>query len=439
MSALLDDGVSKHAQKRLGTWLCGRYRITRLIGVGGMAAVYAGVHRNGHVVAIKILYERLSADPEVERLFRREALLANKIQHPGVVAVTDDDVAEDGCIFLVMPLLEGETLRARAARMGGKLPVAEVARIAHALLETLQAAHAMKIVHRDIKPENVFVTLASEVRILDFGIARFFETNESLSATRSGRTMGTPAFMAPEQALGRLREIDGQSDLWSVGATMFTLFSGQFVHEGESGSELLVRAATRKPRPLAEVAPEVPGAFCGVVDRALAFEKGARWADAEAMGRALADACETALGTEISNLEPLSAPPLDTLANIHDAATEHSAPLELRTTAAVESLARPALDAPLARARAESMPRFKLVRSMGVALALVAAVAGFLRIRSATPPAPPKVSPLAEPTSMLACPIFEASGVPEPAGWLGAAAAATVCERARVILGGSAS
>src|ERR1700689_598095 len=121
-----DDRFANRALERLGSSLCGRYQLKRVIGIGGMAAVYAGVHRNGHAVAIKILHEQLATDPEIERLFRREAQLANKIDHPGVVPVIDDDVTEDGCVFLVMPLLEGETLRARATRLGRKLPVEEV-------------------------------------------------------------------------------------------------------------------------------------------------------------------------------------------------------------------------------------------------------------------------------------------------------------------------
>src|SRR5580704_16868562 len=118
-----DDVLVRRAMRRLGVSLCGRYSLSRLIGLGGMAAVYAGVHRNGHRVAIKILHEGLASDPEVERLFRREAQLANKVGHPGVVPVIDDDVTEDGCVFLVMPLLEGETLRGRTEGLGRPLPV----------------------------------------------------------------------------------------------------------------------------------------------------------------------------------------------------------------------------------------------------------------------------------------------------------------------------
>ncbi len=287
MNLSSDDAIVRHASRRLGSSLCGKYSLTRLIGVGGMAAVYAGVHRNGHAVAVKILHERLAADPEIERLFRREAQLANKVDHPGVVAVVDDDVTADGCIFLVMPLLRGETLRARAERMGGRLPVEEVVVLTHEMLGTLRAAHEKKIVHRDIKPENVFVTTGGDVRVLDFGIGRFFEVTETASVTRSGRALGTPAFMAPEQALGRLREVDARTDLWAVGATMFSLLTGRFVHDSESATELAVLTAARPARRIADVAPDAPDAIGKVIDRALMFSKEDRWQDAETMDREL--------------------------------------------------------------------------------------------------------------------------------------------------------
>ena len=301
-----EDPLASRALVRVGTTLSGRYRLMRLIGIGGMGAVYAGVHRNGYPVAIKILHDRLSSDPEIERLFRREALLANKVSHPGVVPVTDDDVSDDGCVFLVMPLLEGETLRRRWEHRDMQLPLDEVVTVAHAVLEILTAAHAAKIVHRDVKPDNVFLERDGTVRILDFGIARFFETNDPASATRSGRAVGTPAFMAPEQALGRLREVDGRTDVWALGATIYALLSGRFVHVAETGSEVIVRAATQPAEPLRASAPNVPEAIAAVVDRALAFDRQARWPDAAAMDRALIAAYEASFGRPVTALPPLT-------------------------------------------------------------------------------------------------------------------------------------
>src|SRR5438067_1676250 len=129
--------LASRAIKRVGSVLRGKYLLDRLLGVGGMGAVYAGRHRNGHACAIKIIHERLVDHPDLERHFRREAQIANAVKHPGIVPVIDDDTADDGCVFLVMPLLEGETVRARWERGKRRLPVDEVAVIAHGTLEVL--------------------------------------------------------------------------------------------------------------------------------------------------------------------------------------------------------------------------------------------------------------------------------------------------------------
>src|SRR5262249_36766043 len=148
------------------------YRIEQLIGVGGMAAVYAAAHRNGNRVAIKFLLERCADDPDIRHLFSREAYVANQVDHPGAVPVLDDDVDDEGCPFLIMPLLEGETLRTRWERAKRRLLLAEVGVFLYEVLEVLESAHAKGIVHRDTKPENIFITTRGAIRVLDFGIAR---------------------------------------------------------------------------------------------------------------------------------------------------------------------------------------------------------------------------------------------------------------------------
>src|SRR5208283_3962738 len=147
---------------------------------------------------------------------------ANTVGHPGAVAVMDDDIAEDGSAFLVMELLEGEPVDALWLRSGHHLSTRHVLGIAYQTLDVLAAAHAREIVHRDIKPANLFLTSSGQVKVLDFGIARLLDPATSQSTTRSGTAIGTPAFMAPEQALARPGTVDGASDVFSVGATMFT-------------------------------------------------------------------------------------------------------------------------------------------------------------------------------------------------------------------------
>ncbi|HEY2515875.1 MAG TPA: protein kinase [Polyangiaceae bacterium] len=317
------DPVRERARARLGQTILGKFRLDTLLGVGGMASVYAATHRNGNRVALKILHEHVSMDPDVRRLFRREGLAANRVDHPGVVRVLDDDVTADGCGFLVMPLLVGETLQARLDRLKAPLPVRDALLVAHAVLDVLAAAHAQGVVHRDIKPENVFITAEGELRVLDFGVARLLEsTGEAGAPTRAGQAIGTPAFMAPEQALGRTGEIDAQSDLWSVGATLFLCLSGKRAHGAETTSELLIHAATRPARSLREVMPEADALLAQVVDRALAFEKKDRWADARAMQAALDGVYTFSLGEPIPPSVRLAPPPADVLQHLEQRALE---------------------------------------------------------------------------------------------------------------------
>ena len=283
----------KHAHliaARLGTLVKEKWRLDRLIGTGGMAAVYAATHRNGKRVAIKMLHPELARSTDVRTRFLREGYLANKVEHDGVVSIADDDFTDDGTVFLVMELLEGETLERRWERKGRRLPIVEVLSIANELLDVLAAAHAKGIVHRDIKPENVFLTHAGKLKVLDFGIARLRQLSAGPTTTQNGTAMGTPAFMAPEQARGRWDEVDARSDVWAVGATMFSLLTGRFVHQAATSNEQLLAAMTTPARPITSLLPELPPEVARVVDRALAYKTAARWPDARAMQAAVLEA-----------------------------------------------------------------------------------------------------------------------------------------------------
>jgi serine/threonine protein kinase len=294
-----DSPQMMRARGRIGMVLSGKWTLESLIGVGGMAAVYAASHRNGKRVAVKMLHGELSHNEEVRKRFLQEGYAANTIQHDGAVSVLDDDVAPDGSAFIVMELLEGETLEERWERSGRSLPPRDVLALVDQLLDVLGAAHAKSVVHRDIKPENLFLTRAGALKVLDFGIARVFEAEKSRpQSTRAGMVMGTPAFMAPEQALARWHEVDGRTDLWAVGATMFTLLSGRYVHEAMSEHEQLIVSATRRAPLLASVAPGAPAMVAAIVDRALAFERDDRWADAASMQRAVHTALDALGGAE---------------------------------------------------------------------------------------------------------------------------------------------
>jgi serine/threonine-protein kinase len=272
------------ARRRIGTVLQDKWRLDSILGVGGMAAVYEATHRNGKRVAVKMLHAEFSNNEDVRGRFLQEGYAANAIQHDGAVSVMDDDLAPDGSAFIVMELLEGETVDRRWETSGQQLPVPEVLSIADQLLDVLVAAHERSVVHRDIKPENLFVTRAGVLKVLDFGIAKLFQSGEAKArATQAGMIMGTPAFMAPEQAMARWNEVDGRTDLWAVGATMFTLLSGTYVHEAPTAQEQVIRAATAPARSLAVAAPSMPPRVVSIVDRALEFDRAKRWPDARSM------------------------------------------------------------------------------------------------------------------------------------------------------------
>lgn len=271
-----------------GSILDGKWRVDQPLGEGGMAAVYAASHvRNGLQVAIKVLFPKLAKDPGVRERFLHEGYAANRVGHTGTVQVLDDGTTPDGIVYLVMERLVGESIADRAERLGGALDPAETVAIAEAALETLAAAHKSGIVHRDFKPENLYLTKDGALKILDFGLARVFETTRHARLTVEGVLMGTPAFMPPEQAQANWAEVDARSDVYSVGASVWTLMSGRLVHEGATALQILVKVSTQPAQPLQTHAPTVPDKVADVFDRALVKDRMGRWADAEEMLDAL--------------------------------------------------------------------------------------------------------------------------------------------------------
>ncbi len=301
--------LEERARRRVGMHLRGdKYRLDQLLGFGAMGAVYAATHRNGSSVALKLLHPEHARDADIKRRFLREGYLANKVKHPGVVRVLDDDVDDEGTAFLVMDLLEGRTLESEWQASGRTLAVPRVGQVGLALLDVLAAVHAEGIVHRDIKPENVFITTRGELMLLDLGIARL--VLDSRSMTASGTMLGTPEFVAPEQAGGNVREVDGRTDLYSVGAMMFTLLTGHYVHEARTPIQTMLLAATRPARSIFDVWPEAPGGLANVVDVALSFDKTRRWPSALDMRTALARSVASFTGAgSLAPTHPAPPPP----------------------------------------------------------------------------------------------------------------------------------
>lgn len=261
-----------------------------------MATVYAATHRNKKRAAIKILHPELSTDEIIVERFLREGYIANTVGHPGALNVNDDDVDESGAPYLVMDLLEGAPLEERC--VAGIVPTDEALSLTHQLLSVLAAAHDQGILHRDIKPANLFITAEGELKVLDFGIARLQRGNDK-GPTQTGDVMGTPSYMSPEQARGRWEEVDPRSDLWAVGAVMFVMLTGEQVHEADTATEALVKAVTVPAPSITTRVWDLPKDVEALVDKALAFDKEERFADARDMQRAVEAAYENLTGNNL--------------------------------------------------------------------------------------------------------------------------------------------
>ncbi|MCS6912571.1 MAG: protein kinase [Myxococcales bacterium] len=248
-----------------------RWKIVRKIGEGGMGRVFEAEHTEiGRRVAIKILHPVYSRTPEVVARFRMEARAASRIGHPNIVEVTDSGTTADGAFYFVMELLEGVDLADTLSRET-RLPVTRALSISLQVANALCAAHQINIVHRDLKPENIYLIRRESnsdfVKILDFGIAKSLE-EEKIRLTSPGMAMGTPEYMAPEQAAGK--GCDARSDIYSLGAIMYEMLSGRAPIEGENLMEILMRKATEDPVDLATLRPETAGDVSRLVMRALA-------------------------------------------------------------------------------------------------------------------------------------------------------------------------
>ncbi len=305
----------------MGTVLSDKWTLERLIGVGGMAAVYAGKHRNGAKAAVKVLHPDLARHKEVRERFLREGYASNRVEHPGAVKVLDDDVVasgdDAGTAYIVMELLEGESLQDRLER-GPPVGEREFLSIAEEVLEVLEVAHANNVVHRDLKPENLFLAKGEggqpRVKVLDFGLARLLDGQ---TITSYGLALGTPSFMSPEQAAGRIDEIDGRTDLFALAATGFRLRTGRRLHEGANPVELVTKMANFAAPRVRTLSPEASEPFARVIDRALEFKRDDRYANAKEMRedvrRAMGELdghARTVLAMEPPpSLKPASVPP----------------------------------------------------------------------------------------------------------------------------------
>ncbi|MBM4364189.1 MAG: serine/threonine protein kinase, partial [Deltaproteobacteria bacterium] len=278
------------ADPLLGAVLGGTFQVLRGIGEGGMARVHEARHLRlpKRRFAVKVLHPEYAQQPAIVTRFQREAEAASGIGHPNVVDVFDVGRAPDGRPFLASELLDGSDFSAVLDERG-RVPVPYAVHVARQVCHALGAAHELGIVHRDVKPENVFLVGGGErpfVKVLDFGISKIDDGGGGASLTRTGVVMGTPGYMAPEQARGA--KVDHRVDVYGVGAMLYRALTGQLPFDGDDAAEVIARVLTDHPRRPRDLAPEIPGALELVVQRAMEKNPADRHASMAELDDALA-------------------------------------------------------------------------------------------------------------------------------------------------------
>ena len=273
-----------------GELINGKYRLIRLIGDGGMGSVFEARHEYlGATVALKFLHSELARRPGLVARFLREARLSANIKSPHIVHVTDVDQANDGIAYIVMEMLEGESLMKIVDRER-KLSIDVALDYTIQMLSGLEAAHAAGVVHRDLKPDNVFVVKTPQgplVKLLDFGIAKLRTSKEfQVGLTRPGVMMGTPEYMAPEQAFAA-DSVDARADIYSIGAMLYEMLAGTRPAHGEDAQQIAAFILSGRVARLNSVNASVPEALANVVHRAMAPDPAERFASAVELRNAL--------------------------------------------------------------------------------------------------------------------------------------------------------
>jgi eukaryotic-like serine/threonine-protein kinase len=279
----------------IGGTLGGKYRVLQQIGRGGMGVVYEAEHLGlGKRVAVKLMLEKYTDNTEAVARFHREALAAGRIGNPHIIEIFDIGTAPDGRSYVVMELLNGFPL-AKVLEMGGPMPPWRALQIMRQVLRAVGAAHAKGIIHRDLKPDNIFIIHQGGdhdfVKLLDFGISKVVSIDEQApitTLTTTGVVMGTPLYMAPEQALGE--PIDRFADIYACGVILYEMLAGRRPFDGPTYAALVAKVLTSPPPPLGELRPDLPAALVRAVHRALEKEPRDRFDSAEQFAAALPSA-----------------------------------------------------------------------------------------------------------------------------------------------------
>ena len=262
-----------------------RYQALREIGRGGMGTVFEAIDcATGEKVAVKILRKALQANPVARQRFRRELEAARRVDHPAIIKIREWGEDPDQT-YIVMEFVDGQPLSKLLSPIA-QYPLVTTVRIVRQVASGLASVHRAELVHRDVKPDNIMVLKDMEVKLSDFGVAKVPDS----SLTQAGEIWGTLQYMSPEQVQGRL-DIDGKSDMFSLGVVLFEMLTGRMPFEGEGMGAALIRRIIENPAPRASsLKPEIPAAFDAIVARALAKNPAARFGDCDEFAQALKNA-----------------------------------------------------------------------------------------------------------------------------------------------------
>lgn len=354
-------------EERIGTFI-GKYRLDALLGEGGMGVVYRACNQStGRGVAIKLLRDQLVPDTTARKRFQREARAAASLRHPNVVDVLDLGTSEDGAAFLVLELMEGESLGQLLERHG-RLGIEQTLAVLIPIMDALVAAHEAGFAHRDLKPDNIFLDRGHDgnvtPKLLDFGLAKPMLAEKATQLTQTGSVFGTPGYMSPEQAQG----IQGQDDVfdrWAMGVILFECLTGEMPFEANTAAMLMKKILSERAPRVRDVNPEIPPALAKVVDRSLEQRLAKRYATMADLVAALHKAIEKC---------DISLPRIGT-----------SGVFGLPEPGAPSSHAAAETVADLRRVRARRRSRAPWMIAAALLLAAIGVVGGVLALRSPDP------------------------------------------------------
>jgi len=291
----LPEPARRSSDPLIGRVIDGKYAVLERIGSGAMGNIYKAEHKAlSKVVALKVLHRHLVREESHVKRFHREARAASRLSHPNCITVLDFGQTEDGWSYIAMEYLPGRDL-CRILFEEGPMAPERAAHIIAQVLDALDEAHSNGVIHRDLKPENVMIEkLRSDpdfVKVLDFGIAKiqdFAGHQNSSFKTATGMVFGTPEYMSPEQIRGE--DLDGRSDLYSLGVLLYQMLSGALPFQGESVLEVATAHLTQQPPPLREKRPDLAASVCGVVARLMSKKREDRYQNAQEARAALLEA-----------------------------------------------------------------------------------------------------------------------------------------------------